>query len=881
MKELRFEAARERRHGLQIMTFEQLAARLAGGLTQPVDGDALRKAVESALPDTKLHELEKIKELPGMVNAAADTLRKAWRAGIDLQACAGHSKARPRIRSVARLEAAVVKKLPPAMMRPADLVKAGSKRLNHAAALFGSIEIVGITELSPVWRPLLHELADHVSVRWTAGPRQVPCWVRANNVIEIMRDDAMKPRIRVVTAATAYHEAIEAMRWMRELLTTGKAKPADIAIASTMPADYDDHFLALRADASLDLHFVHGVKVTASREGQTAAALADVLLRGLSKPRIRRLNTLLRNHAAGPFAELPDGWMRCILPTAAPLASAEDWSRVIGKLCADDWPDGKDHGPTLAAIVDLLSRGVEAAKEAEELLHGRARTIWCKALLASGRAALLEHSLETLRVPDDGLDPCVSACWMPASELAASPRRFVRLLGLNSSRWPRAVQEDRLLSDHIIPTKKLDPLPVAAADRRDFETIMATTGKGVVLSRSRRDEKGGSLGRSHLIRQFEAESVDSRRGRVPAHAFSETDRLFARPEEYGNLPQAKSAQECWRNWREKEITPHDGRIRSDHPLIRALFERPQSAKSLRMMLRNPLGFVWHYGLGWRAPESKVDPLDLDPLAMGNLVHDMLDLALRKVEADGGLAVASEQQVAIAVDAATEEVARQWEANQTVPPVVIWRRRLDEVRTLGNRAFARHESCGRFRSYGEVSFGGAAPKSGAVPPWDHKKRIEIPETGLHIQGHIDRLDISSDGCRASVCDYKTGKMPSKKDNRPIVLYGGKELQRCLYAFVVKALLGDDVSIATSLFYLRDKQMLPLPDTAATLEKLVGHLRAAHDSLLAGHAVMGADTGNEYDDMEFARPANARYDYRPRKIAKPTALLGDANKIWDEA
>ena len=34
MRELRLGAARGRRHGLQIMTFEQLAVRLAGGLAQ-------------------------------------------------------------------------------------------------------------------------------------------------------------------------------------------------------------------------------------------------------------------------------------------------------------------------------------------------------------------------------------------------------------------------------------------------------------------------------------------------------------------------------------------------------------------------------------------------------------------------------------------------------------------------------------------------------------------------------------------------------------------------------------------------------------------------------------------------------------------------------
>ena len=452
MRELRLEAARGRRHGLQIMTFEQLAARLAGGVAQPVDDEALREAITAVLPETALGELDGIKGLPGMVGAAADTLRKAWRAGVELQARSGEH---PRLQSTASLEAAVLDALPPAMMRPADLVAAARARLEHAPALFGPVEIVGITELSPVWRPLLHALATHVPVRWIAGPRPVPDWLDGA-AIEIVRADAEAAAVAAVSAATAYHEAIEAMRWARQLLASGRAEPADIAIASATPADYDDHLLALRADASLDLHFVHGVKVTASREGQAAAALADILLRGLSQTRMRRLNTLLRAYP-GPFADLPEGWTR-ILPADAPLSSPEVWTRLLDRLPAAEWPDGNDHSPALAAIIELLAQGIEAAEEAgETLLHGQVRAIWRKALAASP-AASLDLTLETLK-QDDGLDACVSVCWMPASALAASPRRFVRLLGLNSARWPRSVAEDRLLSDHIVPMAELDPLP--------------------------------------------------------------------------------------------------------------------------------------------------------------------------------------------------------------------------------------------------------------------------------------------------------------------------------------------------------------------------------------------------------------------------------------
>ena len=115
---------------------------------------------------------------------------------------------------------------------------------------------------------------------------------------------------------------------------------------------------------------------------------------------------------------------------------------------------------------------------------------------------------------------------------------------------------------------------------------------------------------------------------VPGHAFSETDRLMARPEEFAHEPQAISAWACWRNWNRKEITANDGLVRADHPLLLAILDRTQSASSLKRLLRNPLGFVWVYAMHMRTPESGTDPLVLDALGMGDLVHMTLDLALQ-------------------------------------------------------------------------------------------------------------------------------------------------------------------------------------------------------------------------------------------------------------
>ncbi|RJT31481.1 PD-(D/E)XK nuclease family protein [Mesorhizobium waimense] len=866
MREARLAAARGGRHGLQIMSFEQAAVRLAGGFVQPIDEESLRAAIQAVLPATPMGELDSIKMLPGMIGAAADTLHKAWRAGIDLAARSGDH---PRLEAIARLEAAVLTQLPEGMMRPVDIVTAANSCLGHAPAVLGAIEIVGLTELSPCWRPLVKALAARIPVQWTAGPRSVPVWLGDTGVV-VVRGEAEGPMVGSVSAATAYHEAIEAMRWARALLASG-VSPSDIAIATASAADYDDHFLALRADANIDLHFVHGVRVATAREGQAAAALADIVVRGLSQSRLRRLVALCRDSA--PLASLPEGWLR-LLPRDAPLSTSAAWSRLLTRLKPDDWSDGMDHVPALRAAVELLAKGPDAAQQiGETFLKGRALSIWRKALLA-GPAASIDVTLETLK-HDDGLEACMSVAWMPASALAASPRRFVRLIGLNSSRWPRGIAEDRLIPDHIIPTTELDPLPVSLADRRDFETILATTCGEVILSRARRDSDGRLLGRSPLLAAHGDETY-LRRNAVPAHAFSETDRLMARPQEFAADPQAIGARACWRDWRLAEVTTHDGLVRPDHPLILAILARTQSASSLKTLLRNPLGFVWRYAFGWKAPQSGAEPLVLDALAAGELVHLVLDRALRDLEATGGLASADTSAIEVAVAEASAAVAAEWESERPIPPNVIWDRTLGDARNLAGQALAHgNDHLPGNRSYGEVPFGGSEPKSTAEPPWDASLPVTIPNTGFQIAGYIDRLDIAGDGSRALVRDYKTGSPPKGE----IRLNGGRELQRCLYAFAVKALLGDHVAISASLLYPREPLDLQLDDPEAVLADITGHLLAARTALAGGAALPGPDTGGDYDDLAFALPANAGATYCKRKQSAATERLGNLAQVWE--
>src|SRR5262249_35911834 len=153
--------------------------------------------------------------------------------------------------------------------------------------------------------------------------------------------------------------------------------------------------------------------------------------------------------------------------------------------------------------------------------------------------------------------------------------------------------------------------------------------------------------------------------------------------------------------------------------------------SLRRLLRNPLSFVWVYAFGWRVPESSAEPLVLDAVGVGDLVHEVLDSALRDLESTSGLASSDASAVMAAVDRATALAAANWESERAIPPAIIWRRTLDDAQLIAGRALAYSDTLlPGARAYSEVPFGGTEPKSEAKPPWDSSVPVTIPDTGFN-------------------------------------------------------------------------------------------------------------------------------------------------------
>ena len=542
------------------------------------------------------------------------------------------------------------------------------------------------------------------------------------------------------------------------------------------------------------------------------------------------------------------------------MLDAARWKRVIDGVGAESFSDGVDHRVLLAETIVIISKGLNAAGEiGEQLFDTRTLAIWRKAL-TEGPPAALDVTLTGLRV-DDGFEPEAAIVWAPASAIAAVPRPFTWLIGLTSRSWPRRAGEDPLLPGHFIEPARIDPLPIHQADRRDFRSICDLTASELVCSRARRDSSGRLNGVSPLYPR-NVQEVYLAQSREPEHAASASDRLLARPAEFASLPVARAALRTWVEWHTEAITAHDGLVRSDHPLLLRALNRRQSASSLVKLLRDPLGYLWTYGFGWSEPEETDEPLTLDPLAFGNLLHEVLQETVTVLEASRqeGLAGASAAEVRQAIDSASSRVAARWTETLPVPPPIIWQRKCAEAADLAETALSHRDGpLPDQRSWAEIPFGGDRraevldEEARAVLPWNPIAAVNIPGTEIQIGGSIDRLDLAGDRHRARVTDYKSGRLRG----RPPQLKGGAELQRCLYAYAVKALVAEGPEVEAQLLYpRRDGQGLPLENPEATLAKLTAYLIAASASFRAGNALPGPAADEDWYDLAFALPGGAK-------------------------
>ncbi|MFD1940649.1 PD-(D/E)XK nuclease family protein [Paradevosia shaoguanensis] len=848
----RLDAARDGATGRQILTLPLLAARLAGGFITPASQEILYPAIRQALDAGGYEDIGAVSGLPGMPSAVLSALRSWWDAGV--------TTAIPdnaRLRDFTLLERRVREAIPRGALAPPDLVEAALTRMHLAPRLLGPVILHELPDIKPVWRNLVVQLCDAVPVRWVASPHSRRSWFPVENEI---RPAASSCLATADLCADPQSEVREALRWARARIAEDGIPPHEIAIAAASPTTWDDTFLVLAREAELPLHFTHGIPALATGEGQTCAALADILLRGLSQERVRLLFARLP-----PAREnIPSDWARGLRRSAA-LTTPQLWRHALEQ-ARTERADGDIAERTLLPVLELLTGGISEADQAgRRLLRGAALTLWQDALRMAPPQAI-ELSLQALRV-DDGQEPGSTLVWGPAHHLAAAPRKHVRLLGLEANAWPRRGIEDPLLPEHLLGHIRLPSADIADDDRMMHDIIVHQSAS-YTLSRGHRSATGALQAASALWSRDQERIVG--RSAIPRHAFSESDRLYARPADAGKQPQVRSSRACWRAWRDSDNhTPHDGLVRANHPLVLDALAEVQSTTSLHSLLCNPLGFVWEYALHWREPSLDARPLALDHRSFGELVHALIAGVLR----NGAPRGVDEIEMALADEAKRLDDA--WPIARAVPPGLLWRHTMSLARERASRGLRDALGEPRGTSWTELAFG--EPIDGPHP-WTALSPVPIGTTGIAFRGRIDRLDEDTTRGSAIITDYKAGA--ARERTKTVVFDRGEELQRVFYALAVSSLLPDVRNVESRLTYLKHEPARTLSlvhdELVAAIEQAVSFTAAGAELQRTGRIAPGPQP-EFFDSTSVALPSDLEA-YRRIKQRPFAQANGPIAKLW---
>ena len=361
--------------------------------------------------------------------------------------------------------------------------------------------------------------------------------------------------------------------------------------------------------------------------------------------------------------------------------------------------------------------------------------------------------------------------------------------------------------------------------------------------------------RALALTRLERDLVDLRDALAGDDPVTHVARLLSR------APFARAVLASERNrWGSRRFTEHDGWIpppagqdewRAAVAGI-AFSDREVSATRLEMWAVCPYRYFLHYALGLSALEEPERQLTLSPLDRGSLIHEALEIfwrsereAKRLPIADADLGAAADRLDAIAV-ARLDEFA----TTGITGPRVLWdAARAEILEDLHTRLHRREADDGWNPAAFEMGFGSAPGDGDAAAA----ATGAVAVGALAFRGRIDRIDLSSDGKRGRVVDYKTGR-PSirfkpKKNDEPRVFHGGEALQLPVYVLAAKLRFPEVEDWSAVYDYCTRRGQFTMaelhvqPEILDTLEDLVTRMAAdvaaGHFPFIAGDHCRGCD------------------------------------------
>ncbi len=243
-------------------------------------------------------------------------------------------------------------------------------------------------------------------------------------------------------------------------------------------------------------------------------------------------------------------------------------------------------------------------------------------------------------------------------------------------------------------------------------------------------------------------------------------------------------------WGEHRFTAYDGVVAGAE--ARELLEGKYgivgskvSPTRLETYASCPFSYLMGYIFGIEPLVEPEQARTISPLDKGALVHTILWRFFTALKHKKGEPIAVGPKDVVLLRKIGAEVCRQFEKTGVVGYSVMWELEKDAILAWLDEFIEDETGQDELHpAYFEVRYGmGSRTSEESEISTDRAAPLAFGKRGILLRGRIDRIDVSDDGRRARIIDYKTGKPRGKEDD----LQGGTALQLPLYLHAARYIL----------------------------------------------------------------------------------------------
>lgn len=644
------------------------------------------------------------------------------------------------------------------------------------------------------------------------------------------------PQLSAATHADTWAEVRAVLASAKQLLEAG-VKPDEVVLLTRAENVYGPVLQAVAWEYGLPVNSYNQVQLRHTRIGE----LLQLMITSAQEDLPFEVTTRLTRHAFGPRlsalqwqaarlagASGAAAWQEHGLDTAVldwPLrASAGEYARLVTS-CFDAW--GTERRASLSAHDALALQALRDGLAELQLLYPPGSTVTLSEWHTDVEE-LLNISSVAAAPGRGGLE-----LHTPLSVAGAS-YRHVFVLGAVEGQLPRRLQDDPVLPwqlrqqisglDDITQTVSRELATIRSALAGAIETLHFTMPLRFQNSETTPSPLLQELGLSPTQGTHPAlASIEEQRQATISSLAADTDSTLAAAQLALRVEQRRHSNAPFDEY--DGITGLPTRVE----------DRTFSVSQLSLLGQCPYRWFASYVLGLAAEEEHL--AETDPLTIGSLYHEVLDLALKTMLEDGS----DRQELEALIPASFEQVERAVGSEQR------------DLRALPGWQLARTEYIERLQK---------AVRSAdfwAGEPIATEQDFEADWRGLNMRGRIDRIDRSEDGL--TLIDIKSGSYISKVQDENFELK--VDLQLPVYAEVAAAMYPDDPILGSLYFSIRKAKELPAKEPASEfLDSFVSDVRAR---LKRGEFPVQPDRKQDackYCDYRSLCRVGRRLEHKPR-------------------